>query len=56
MEAGFDKDTTIKMINCCCFEAGRSLTIDLTVWTHDGKAEFVKLGAASFIKAITRLE
>jgi stage II sporulation protein E len=58
MEAGFDKDTTLKMINSLLLlksDEEAFSTIDLTVVDmHEGKAEFVKVGASpTFIKTET---
>jgi stage II sporulation protein E len=61
MEAGFDKDTTIKMINSLLLlksDEEAFATIDLVVLDmYEGKAEFVKVGSSpSFIKTETGIK
>ncbi|MDD4493249.1 MAG: stage II sporulation protein E [Eubacteriales bacterium] len=56
MEAGFDKDTTVQMINSIIFlksSEDKFTTLDLTVTDlHSGKVEFVKIGAPpTFMKS-----
>ncbi|MCX7711757.1 MAG: stage II sporulation protein E [Clostridia bacterium] len=61
MEAGFDKDTTVKLINSVLVlksDDDSFATIDLSVIDlYDGKVEFVKIGAVpTFIKRSSGVE
>jgi stage II sporulation protein E len=61
MESGFDKDTTIKLINSILLLKSNEeafSTIDLTlVDLYDGKVEFVKIGAVpTYIKRTGKVE
>lgn len=61
METGFDKDTTVKLINSIMVlksDDESFATLDITIIDlYDGEAEFVKIGAVpTFIKKSERLD